>query len=613
MPEVPVSYLADGGQDSASPSARILESQYARGVNIALESRIPSVRPPIRVIPITGDALAFFETLNFQGAAQYRPAAGQGATAYGRDDTLLVAAAGGRKFTFSFSGTSENGTVGIEEITNGVVNSPDELVFAWLTAENYAIGCDGRGLTFIWDGESPAHSSTGYNVTNKEASQIPNAASFFIYAHGRVGAAVSGRALVFGDMLNIRDQSSAKDILAFREQSYWATQTYFAPPSGLGMLNAAAVLPTQDTTHGQSDTVMHCDGGLFTVDLNVFPRSKWSESPLVKTAYIGTGAAGPYAVAVMNGADQIFRSTAGVQTFRSARAEAQMPGSPMTPISEPVASFLVADNPRMLRFASVETWPSIKRAFVTCYPMQFGYHRFHRGFVVLNFDPVPVRDSAPAWEGLWTLPDEVKHVLQFVRAIVAGEDRLFAFCRGGDGKTRIVEFRPEERYDILSSGTRQRIRAQLQTRGIDLQTPLGKKVFERATLILENCVGLVDWRVSYRIDGGEWTDFARGAVKNCEQDPDALDGEPMPISPVIPLGSIESKCNGSIGRQIQFLIRVAGRCSIGGISVKVDGKDPEEGTFDPRKLTIEACNKTVVRYEDYEYSDRTEQESWLTK
>jgi hypothetical protein len=607
-------YLASGGQDGASQAARLPSNQFARGVNIAISKTVPGTRPRIRVIPLSGPGAEAYATENVQGATFFNPAQGQGAVAAGRDESMLLCSSGGKKLVFRFTGRGTQTKAAIEEVGNGYVSSPDVHLAYWSQWENYALCGDGNGNTWIWDGFNPAFTSTGYNNVDKEASRVPNGGTVMVYAHGRGSILVNSRALLTGDRLNSRNLSGTDDVLAYREQVYFATGQFFSPPTDLGAVTAAAPLPQRNTQHGHGDVMIHCERGIFSVDLNIYPRSKWSETPMVKEAYRGSGATGPYAVAGFDG-DQLFRSTVGVQTLRSAAAESNLIGNPQQPLEEPVKDFLDGDAKRWLRFASVIGWETGRRAFVTCYPIVQGRYRWHRGFVVYNFDPTPVKQTEPAWEGLWTLPPQVKGIIQFLHGIWDGEERVFALCRGDDRRNRLVEFRWDLENDILEDGSESRVRSQLITRKMDMTAPGDSSTFtdkevQFGTLFFQGVRGLVDYGVWFRQYGKtKWTFWQSGSIDNREVCGD-LSPEPAPWEGAVPLGAPPK---GITSRQTQILVRWAGACSVEALRVSFTKDERSEDAFDSKKLrvAIRACEREALNYDDYEYADEPESESWL--
>lgn len=612
-------YRSVGGANSAGQADRIDPSQIARMINGMIDEEQPGTRFAARALPITGDMAEFFATANFQGGMRYNPSEGQGAIEFGADVSTMLFAVGGRKIQVGFTGAGVNTAATMADVSNGLTSDPDLHLVCWLQAENLALASDGNGNTWIWTGQDPAFVSAGYNNVDKEASQVPNGCMAMMYVHGRIATIVNSRALLYGDMLNSRDFLTSRDLYAFREQTYPATGQYFSPPTSLGAITAVAILPQQDTAHGHGEGFIHCWNGLFSINSNVWPRSLWANAPMVKTAYIGGGATGPYAVAIYSG-DQFFRSRSGVQTLRSARAETDRNGAPKKSVADVVGDFLRYDAKKWLRFCSVATWEQEKRGAVTVYPIVHGRTRWHRGFIVSNFDPVPVQIAPSIWEGLWTLPPEIGGPVQFITGDFDSEERFFAVCYSDATKRNtLVEFRRDLTDDVLPDGTTRRIRGQMVTRRMDATNPGGKKNWSGASLYFSNVRGTVDWGIWVRSFGTrEWTFWKGGRIENCP--PCGADctglGEPPPWEGEIPLGSLDNlkgKAFKKVAKNIQFLIRWAGRCSLESIVAEFDINDPDEGKSDPGKLcvVVTECNREFVEWDDYEYADKTEAQSWL--
>lgn len=612
-------YQPVGGTNTAGEPDRLSMAQFARLVNGAIDEERVGTRLAARVIPITGETAEIFATGNYQGGMRYNPAEGQGAITVGADVSSLLLAAAGRKFQINFAGGGVNTSATITELTNALVSAPDLHLVCWLSAENFALAGDGNGNTWIWNGIDPATVSTGYNNTDREASMVPNGGMAMCYVHGRIAMVVNSRAILYGDLLNQRDLVTAKDVLRYVDQTYDATSQYFSPPTAMGPINALAVLPIQDTAHGHGETMAHCWNGIFSVNSNIWPRSLWSNAPMVKCAYLGGGAVGPYAVDIYSG-DQFFRSRSGVQTLRSARAETQQNGAPRKSVAQTVGDFLKFDAKKWLRFCSVKCWQEENRGFVTCYPIVAGAYRWHRGAVVCNFDPVPVQSAPSIWEGLWTLPPEIGGPVQFLAGDFDSEDRLFAVCYSPLTKRNtLVEFRRDLTDDILPDGSRRRIRGQLVTRRMDATNPGKKKNWESASLYLSGVRGTVDWGVWVRSFGKrEWVFWRGGQINNCPTCGDGCNGlgEAPAWEGEIPLGSLQGldgKAFVKVAKNVQFLVRWAGRCQVESIVATFDSNDPDEGKFDQGRLcvTVKECNREFVEYDDYEYADKNEADSWL--
>lgn len=612
-------FFTAGGQDSARRPELLPENKYTRGVNVAVWNGMPGTRYAVRVLPLSGDAAAFFQAENFQGGQRYSPGEGQGAVSVGKDESSLLLAVGGRKLNVRLTGAGMGTGATVTDVSAGVVSNPDFHLVYWSQWENYALAGDANSNTWIWDGVNPAFASDGYSITDRPSSKVPNGAGPMAYVHGRGVVCVNSRALLVGNLLNSQDLTTAKDVLRFDESTYNATSQYFSPPTRLGPIMALAYLPVKDTAHGHGELFAHEWNGIFSVDLNVFPRARWSDTPMVKIAHIGSGATGPYAVDIYDG-DQIFRSRVGVQTLRSARAQNTRAGAPQHSIAQGVRPFLHADPPRLLRFASVKTWEVETRAFVTCSPVVRGRRRWHRGFVAANFDPIS-DESAPAmWEGLWTLPPEIGGVIQFIGGDFDSEDRIFAICHSVlDGKNRIVEIRRDIDDDVLDDGKRRRIRSQLVTRKLIAMKPLVKKNWATGTLFFSDVRGRVDWGVWIRHSGSrKWIYWRGGYIENCAACRDTCDlSEPAPWEGEICIGTIEhlKECFQKTARNVQVLIRWAGRCCVDAFRISHTGGDPDEDRMDKAKfkIVVSKCDGTSPEYSDFEYLEKTEAECWLSE
>jgi len=351
--------------------------------------------------------------------------------------------------------------------------------------------------------------------------------------------------------------------------------------------------------------MIHCEDGIFSIDLNVFPRSAWANSPMVKHALLACGAVGPFAVGISDG-DQIFRSRKGIQRLRSAAAE-DVEGNPNQSISHEVDTWLKGDYPRWLRFASLALWDTNRRFLCTTAPIVQGRYRWHRGAVVRNVDPKETEaGTKAAWEGLWTLPPEIGGIVQFVSGIFSGEERLFAWCRGSDGRNRLVEFTDYLEADMLDDGTMRPIRSQAITRMIDSGQWWKEREFTKCRLYLKNISGAIRWGVWVRSNRNpEWLPMKAGSVDFAPSD-DLTRSEPRSLP--IPIGDIPDKCypDGDPGKVsetsgVQFLVRWEGPCTLEGIRVEIGNDDRMEDDV--------KCSGRVVfakpgpaEYDDYEYA-----------
>lgn len=594
------------------PPHKIGKNQLARMVNCAIREQMPATRYGVRVIPLSGEQEEAISAGNIQGSIFFNPAKGQGGIIFGPDNPSLATAATGRKFTVKIKGQRGNTVATVTEIATGLFTNA-QLHLVWLSAwEDYLIAQDGNSNCILFNAtDGTARFSLGYNTVTKERSEIPNGGTVLAYAHGRGVAVVNSRFVFASNGLNEVSLTTSIDLTKFTEQAYWATGQYFVPPSAMGGINAAAILPQRNTMHGHGDLMVHCEDGIFSIDLNVYPRSSWSSTPMVKHALLDCGAVGPYALDIQDG-DQIFRSRKGIQTLRSSAAESQLEGNPNQSFSHEVNTWLHGDYTRWLRFASLCLWDTGRRFLCTTSPIVQGRYRWHRGLVVRNVDPNETQlYTAPSWEGLWTLPPEIGGIVQLVNGIFDGQERLFAWCRGVDGRNRLVEFTTDLLEDVLEDGTHRAIRCQAITRMIDAGAWWTQREFVSAKLFLRNIVGKVRWGVWVRSNKNPtWVPFRSGTaeVAVMGEGCDLTQGEPRSLP--IPLGDIPKAClgdeqGGSVNEAsgLQFLIRWEGSVQIEGIKLKHNANDLAND--DPISSRFKVVFKKVGdgQFDDYEYLD----------
>lgn len=594
-----------GGMNSAVPAHKIADNQVARMVNCALVDQLPRTRHRIRVVPLTGEVAAVLKANNVQGSIYFNPSQGQGAFLLGQNSANLAVACGGRKYIVKLNGGQLTRVGEVTEITNGLLTN-SQLHLNWLLqAENYLLSQDGQSNCFIWDAANPARFSKGYNTIDKPSSEIPNGGTVMLYVDARVSGATNNRFILYGDSLHESSLTTASNLPKFTSQTYWATGQYFAPPSMMGEVLAAAVLPIRDDSNGQGAGMYHCANGVFSINTNIYPRSRWAEEALVRHTAHGAAAVGPYAIDVHD-MDQIYRTRNGIKTLRSARAESNLEGNPQQPISNAVRVWLDSDFPAWRKFTSLVLAEERNRMFCTVQPQVRGRFRWNFGCVVRNTDPAIDQSETPAaWEGLWTLPSQVAGITQFVRGMVDGEQCVFAWCVGTDGVTRLVEFLNDEGDDILEDGSTQQVRGQIISRVIDLGKWWKEKQYSYGKLYLTDVIGTVKWGVWVRPKGSRtWTKWQTGSVTVPDMDGETLEqGEPSD-EPIV-LGEIPDRCaQGARTRDntgLQLLIRFEGVCTVEGVYVGVEENAVDQNKFDKSRLAIERDVITASDYDDFEY------------
>jgi hypothetical protein len=604
--------FAAGGMNAALNPANVPDSMYSRGVNVQLIDQRPTTRQRVKVLPIQTESEQtknLFQCENFQGAMFYNPAKGQSQISFAQDGSRIMASVGGKRFeVIPKEIQPENNSAIVTEV-RGVQDGNKNLHTAWwYQAENYAIVQDGEAATWIWNGFQEPFVSEGMNLVDKEASELANAATVGAYVHGRIVQVINSRQVIVGDIIHKTNLTDSENILETKEQVYWATGSYFSPPSSMGNVIAAGILPLRDTQHGHGDLMLHCEDGIFSLNLNLFPRENWVNTPMVKHVLLETGARGPYALALYDG-DQFFRSRHGLQSLRSARGESQLLGNPLNPISEEVEVWLNNDYESFVRFTSVAKWAVSRRLFMTVDPWVEGRFRGSRGVVSLNFAPVSSAETNRAWEGLLTFPPEIANPIQMVNGVFNGRDRTYMFCHGEDKINRLVEFTQDLGSDILEDGSESRISCQLITKMLVGDSLFNKNQHTHATLYLANVKGLLDWGVWARTsECDNWTFWRQGQL--CVQADDCCDEDSCDFNDFCPkdfdlnLGAIPVEVKES--RKIQFLFRWRGVTSIEGFKLNFSPGDPDEnsGKVAGSDKCEEKClsERRECVYNDYEYS-----------
>jgi len=351
---------------------------------------------------------------------------------------------------------------------------------------------------------------------------------------------------------------------------------------------------------------------VFSVQTNVAPRSAWSEQALVKHALLKTGAAGPYAIDLMDG-DQVFRSRHGIQTLRSAAAEATTLLNPFEPINGEILDMMNGDATQQLRFTSLINFTRGRRLCCTIYPMVSLRERWSRGFVTLNLNPTDIiPDGSRSWEGIWSLPERWGGIVQFVSGIFTGEDRLFMICWNPVTKRKtLVEMTLDEGADEFDDGTTSRISCQLWTRAISYKDFFRETQFVSGTVMLKDVQGTVDVGVWYRVNGeGEWKFWRKQRFEVQSSDCATLQGfGGRDVD--FPLGQFPEERQF---RYVQFMVRWRGVASVETLEVVYNNpRQPDHMEVEQKTVSNLGCGTLAFcGYSDFEYSqpDRWEEQTW---
>lgn len=584
--------LTPRGMSSAVDPTLLEPGQVAKIVNGQLDRQTITTRFGSRVLSVSGD---WDREEAVQGAIFYDPKKGIGAQVFSDDSASIFLAAGGRKYRIFV----KDATAASEEVTGDACQSDTAHLIFMGQAENYVVAGDGKGQTYIFDGES-ASFSTGFigeddpeKGVSREDSSVPQGITVPVYAHGRLWVVVDSRRILAGDSLHGLNQTQATDLIKFTEQTYWAEGQFFVPPSSMGNIIAGAVLPTRDTNTGQGEIMFHCqNGGIFSIRGNIYPRTDWANSPMVNHFLLDTAATGPYCVDIQEG-DQIFRSRVGIQTLRSARAESNILGRPLKPISEEVGLWMEKDYVPYLRFASLINWSQQERLMCTVSPQVVGRHTYSKGIVVLNWDPTDSRQTPPSWEGLWTFPKPYRFVSNMVRAQFRETERAFGIHYDGS-RYSLVEYSPRLKVDVLENGAEQPIEMVVESREITGTNPYDKIGVTSGSLHLREISITTKWKVDIRNDQDpSWVKWREGEVCMESCTPDCLVKQ-QSKNLEVELGKPPESLFRA--RRFQFRVTITGWARIEGLLVRLE-KTSDDNTFAEERLEL-ACKETPASCDD---------------
>lgn len=594
MPDTFLMRYPVGGMNHASPATLLAPREAAEMVNCRVSSSTVRTRPGVRVheLPET-------EGLAFQGACFYNPSQGLSQQVQGEDESMIVFSAGGRKFKVSVTDESvENSDIQVSEVLGVAPTNPIYHLVWMAQAENYIIAQDGNSSTWIWDGDTPARFSPGYNTTDKESSRLANGASLVAYAHGRVVQVVNGRQVLVGDIIHKDGTSSSANVLGMTEQVYWATGSFFSPPSALGMIMAVAPLPLKNTTHGHGDLVFHCEEGIFSLDITLYPRESWVDNAISKHLSLDAAAAGFYAITLYD-SDQIYLTRNGLHSLRSA-AQINQIGNPQRPLSERVGRYIERDSAELFRFASVCKSVRDNRLFVTTdHLIDDAVHRGARGILSLNFRPSPSEESI-CWEGLWTLPAEAYLINQVVSGVFSSRERTFAFVTGKDRKMRLVEFSQNLNHDITVDGKEKAIEWQVVTRADVLGNETSNKTWEDGVVTLKNVVGQASVKTFIRNDQCDWIPYREACFEGADE---CTYGMPSSREYRLDLGKPPSAIKPC--RWVQLLIKVTGQASIETVrmTASIDKGGEHQGNIPSSCIKLDPNEGSVFEFNPFSYQD----------
>jgi hypothetical protein len=436
------------GMEGGNPSI-IGASSCANAVNRSFRGGYNRTRTPFRELALTfaSDADAqLFRTGNVQGAFFYSgrpPTTNQviGGSVPLYWPNYIVVAIAGTIFGIQLSG--KTGTViNIRSGNNPLLmHTWFEQGYEWLFAQNGEENC------IIWNGQDPTNAKNCFR-SQPTLNQMPTGGPMaFIYGRMVVTSADGRNQIAVSDIAYGNHQNNSSDIYMFTDQTYWNEGGYFDIAASLGDIMGITPMPYLDTGSGQNELVVLCRNGATSFDFSA-PRANWLNTQVQRISLVGMGCASTHSLALVNG-DLVYKSKDGIRTYRNSRQEFAS-GYSQVPISYDVDKWLSQENKSLLEFSSQISWNNM--LFSTVMPMMqanvtpgYGYHRYHRGMVVLDFQTNnKLSGSTPMWYGLWT----GIRPTALVQGYDGGNHRAFVFSFDCDGQNRVYEFEEQGDYDF---------------------------------------------------------------------------------------------------------------------------------------------------------------------
>lgn len=383
-------------------------------------------RPPFHSIELsfeTDEERIWFAGGNFQGATFYnswpsflKP--------------YLICSIAGRIFKIEIQGRTGH-------VTTLFQGNDPVLQHAWFQQGlDWLVIQDGVSAPIVWNASTAARRA-GEN-------EVPTG-SVMAFIHGRLVVTSSDgkNLLAVGDLVYSEDQVTTGDIIRFTEIQFAAEGGIVGLPVFIGDITGAYAMPYLDTGTAQNELVILGTEGAVSIDLSR-PRNQWLDSQLLRISLIGGGCVSSHSTCALNG-DLFFRSAEGIRSYRNSRSEFNQSWK-QSPISSDVRRWLDYDAPDLLQFNSQVSWNNLLLSTVS--PaiegpnnIYAGWHRYHRGFVVMDANPESntVRAGAPIWQGVWT----GIRPTQFVTGRMGNDEHCFAFSYDRDGKNRLYEIVPQ--------------------------------------------------------------------------------------------------------------------------------------------------------------------------
>lgn len=506
--------------------------------------------------------------LNFQSDAErvwFQAGNVQGAYFYNSYPSFqkpyLIVSIAGRIFKIEIKGRYGNVTTLFEGNDPVLTHAWFAQGFEWLVIQN------GYNPPILWDGATARRAAE---------DEVPVGGPM-AFIHGRlvVSSADGTNQIAVGDIVYGEDQTTTSDIIRFTEIQYWAEGGAFGAPIFIGDIMGMATMPYLDTGTGQNELVILGTEGAVSLDLSK-PRELWPDTQLLRISLIGGGCVSSHSLTTLNG-DLFFRSAEGIRSYRNARAEFSQSWK-QSPISSDVRRWIDTDAPDLLQYNSQASWNNF--LFSTCRPctegpnnQYAGFHRFHKGFVVMDAQPESntLRSGAPIWYGMWT---GIRPIC-FVDGRIENAHRCFAFSYDRDGRNRLYEI-TQEGFDSFE-GERRKMFSMYDTGAlgtIERTTDFFQlKTVQGGELELSNLAESVEVELAVRPDNSPcFVDhFSHQVGCDCEDlKPSSCHSVSLPSQARIIFGGLGKKCDPSTGKEIAWVHHWQARAKFTG-NVAVEG------------------------------------------
>lgn len=582
--------------------------KVASSVNRFFRNDENRTRPPFRELNLTfanADDQKVFQTGNVQGAFFYTgrpPTSNVSITASEQlyFPNYIIVAVAGKIFAILLQGGSGKVT---HLPDTPSPNNPLLLHtwfaqgYEWLFAQNGEQNC------LIWNGQDTTKAAN-YFRSNPTLGQIPTGGMMaYLYGMMVVTSADGRNQIAVGDQAYSNTQTNSSDIWKFTDLTYWAEGGYFDIAASLGDITGITAMPYLDTGTGQNELVVLCRNGATSFDLSGL-RTNWLNSQVQRISLVGMGCVSTHSLALLNG-DLLYKANDGIRSYKNSRLEFQSSYS-QTPMSYDVDKWLRQENRSLLEFNCQVAWDNM--LFSGVLPMLApselagcGYHRFHRGMVVLDCQPQSrVAGGDPAWQGMWTGPRPTA----FADGFDSGVHRAFCCSFDSDGVNRVYEFMKDGYFDT-SNGSKKTIVSLYDT---PLYCGQGSDRFTHKRLIganieVSDMMEAVQFSLEYRPDNSicfiSWKETGLGC--DCAEPVECQSILQQPYWQRVNFGNPKDDCApGSkalacIYRAAQFRITLVGAATIDRLGILMQGKEQENKQSCEADITctpIQCCPAT---------------------